>query len=194
MYKTVLVTGPQAEPINLDEVKAHLHISGDDEDLYLSTLIVTARKQIERFLNRALITQTWKVYYNTFCSDMKIPFGNLQSSPAVIVKYYNLEGTLTTLASTNYWVHSTTDPACILKAYDTVYPETQYGRPDSVEITFVCGFGATAADVPAEIKHAMKIMVANMHSNREDVVVGTITNRIPHYISDLIHSYKLYQF
>ena len=191
MHKTVLVEGPATEPITVEEANTHLHLTG--EDVYVTGLIKTATSQVERYLHRKLITQSWKVYYDCFQPDMIVPFGSLTSNPAPVVKYYDINGTQQTLGTSNYWIVYTTDPAIILKGYDVTYPETQYGRPDAVEIAFTCGFGS-AADVPAEIKHAIKLLITNYHEQRGDIVIANMVTRIPHFISDLIHSYKIYNF
>jgi uncharacterized phiE125 gp8 family phage protein len=202
VHKTVLVTAPASEPVTLTEAKTHLNVSGTSKDTYITSLIVAARGQVERYLNRALITQSWKVYYDCWKHELLIPFGKLQiaddtpgpASP--VVKYYNLEGTLTTLTESDYyWVVNTTDPARIVRKYDATYPELQYGRPDAIEIAFTAGFGSAASAVPDEIKHAMKLLITNYYEHRGDVVIGSQTvAKIPSYITDLIHSYKLYEF
>lgn len=199
MHKTVLVTAPAIEPITNTEAKAHLNISGTSKDTYIDSLIVTARRQIERYLNRALITQKWKVYYDCWKHELLIPFGNLQVvvDESVVVKYRDMDGTLTTLTESDYyWVVTTTDPGRIVRKYDATYPELQYGRPDAIEIAFTAGYGAAASAIPDEIKHAMKLLIGNYYENRSDLVVGqgVTANKIPSYITDLIHSYKLYQF
>ena len=207
MHKTVIVDEPSIEPITTAEAKTHLNISGTSKDTLIDSLIIAARRQVERYLNRALITQSWKVYYDCWKHELLIPFGNLQVSaysagpPEVlespVVKYYNIDGTLTTLtASDYYWVVTTTDPGRIVRKYDVTYPELQYGRPDAIEIAFTAGYGATSAAIPGEIKHAIKLLIANYYENRGDIVMGpgVTVNRIPSYITDLIHSYKLYEF
>jgi uncharacterized phiE125 gp8 family phage protein len=202
VHKTVLVTGPSVEPITTTEAKTHLNVSGTSKDTYIDTLIVTARRQIERYLNRALINQSWKVYYDCWKHEMKIPFGRLQiagASPgpaSPVVKYYNTSGTLTTLTESDYyWVVTTTDPGRIVRKYDVTYPELQDGRPDAIEIAFTAGFGAAATAIPDEIKHAMKLLITNYFEHRGDIVIGGQTaHKIPSYITDLIHSYKLYEF
>lgn len=202
MHKTVLVTAPSSEPVTLTEAKTHLNVSGTSKDTYITSLIVAARGQIERYLNRALITQSWKVYYDCWHHEMLIPFGRLQiagASPgpaSPVVKYYNLSGTLTTLTESDYyWVVTTTDPGRIVRKYDATYPELQYGRPDAIEIAFTAGFGSAASAIPDEIKHAMKLLITNYFEHRGDVVLGSQTvGKIPSYITDLIHGYKLYEF
>lgn len=183
----------------MSEAKAHLNVSGTSKDTYIGTLISTARGQIEKYLRRALITQKWKVYYDCWQHELLIPFGNLQivADESVIVKYRNISGTLTTLTESDYyWVVTTTDPGRIVRKYDATYPELQYGRPDAIEIAFTAGYGADASAIPDEIKHAMKLLIGNYYSNREDIVIGSgvTVNKIPSYITDLIHPYKLYEF
>jgi uncharacterized phiE125 gp8 family phage protein len=169
-------------------------------------MIKAMRQNIERYLKRALITQEWKVYYNNWCSELKIPFGKLQLRAAAagppevekrpLIKYYNLEGTLTTLDEDDfYWVDNKQDPAVILRKYDAVYPELQYGRPNSIEITFICGYGDTALDVPEDIIHALKIYLTDYFEHPGSVVVGRETpSEIPNHVRRLIHDYRLYEF
>lgn len=194
------MTGPSVEPVTTTEAKTHLNVSGTSKDTYIGTLVTTARRQIERYLNRALINQNWKVYYDYWKHEMLIPFGNLQiagASPgpaSPVVKYRSTDGTLTTLTEADYyWVVTTTDPGRIVRKHDVTYPELQDGRPDAIEIAFTAGFGATAASVPEEIKHAMKLLITDYYEHRGEVVIGQV-NKIPSYVTDLIHSYKLYEF
>jgi uncharacterized phiE125 gp8 family phage protein len=202
VHKTVLVSGPSVEPITTAEAKTHLNVSGTSKDTYIDTLIVAARNQIERYLHRALISQRWKVYYDCWQREMLIPFGKLQvvgASPgpaSPIVSYYNDAGASTVLTENDYyWVVTTTDPGRIVQKYNTTYPELQDGRPDAIEIAFTAGYGAAASAIPGDIKHAMKLLITNYFEHRGEVVVGErAAMKIPSYITDLIHSYKLYEF
>lgn len=181
------------EPLNIDEAKEHLHVRGSSQDSFIDSLIVVSRKQIERYLNRALITQQWSVFYDCWKAYMTIPLGSLQSVDSV--EYYNNAGSRVTLSeATHYWVSETSDPAYILKKYGATYPELQAERPDAVKITFTCGYGDKQEDVPEDIRHAMKLLITDYFENRSDVVVGTTAVRIPRFVTDLIHTYKLYHF
>lgn len=202
MHKTVLVSGPAIEPVTLTEAKTHLNVSGTSKDTHITGLISTARGQIERYLHRALITQSWKVYYDRWCSELLIPFGKLQiagASPgpaSPVVKYRATDGTLTTLTESDYyWVVTTTDPARIVRKYSVTYPELQYGRPDAIEIAFTAGFGSAASAVPDDIRHAIKELVAFYFTKRgdDDQDKRPITT-MPEHVIALIHTYKLYEF
>jgi uncharacterized phiE125 gp8 family phage protein len=188
----------------VSEAKAHLRFTGSSKDAEITRMIKAFRTSIERYLHRALITQTWKVYYDCWQNEMKIPFGSLQLVSVVVdpptekrplIKYRDTDGVLTELdESVYYWVVKSTDPACIVRKYDVTYPELQYGRPDAIEITFKCGYGDTAANVPEDIIHALKVMLTDYFEHPGSVVVGDRVNKIPDHITGLIHNYKLYEF
>lgn len=190
MHKTKLVTAPEKEPLTLDEVKQHLKV-GDNEDAYLVGLIKTARISLERYLNRALITQTHRVYYDRWHHEMRIPFPPLQSVESV--SYYDQQGEFQTLIENDfYWISDTTDPARIVRKWDVVYPELQDGRPDAVVIEFICGYGEPE-DVSEDLKAAMKLIITDYYEHRGTIVIGQV-NKIPDHITCLAHSYKIYLF
>jgi uncharacterized phiE125 gp8 family phage protein len=193
MHKTQLVTAPTEDPITVAEAKDHLNIRGNSRDTYINGLISAVTKAVETYLHRALITQSWKVFYDRFHDHMKIPFGSLQTVTGIT--YYDLNGNAQTFSNSLYWVVKETDPACIIRKYEVTFPETQYGRPNAVEIAFTCGYGSASA-VPEPIKHAMKLMLTNYFEHRGDIVSGPgiAAMKIPGHITDLIHPYRLYYF
>jgi len=186
-----IVTPPASEPVTLSEAKAQLSVTSSAHDTRITSLITTARRQVERYLKRALITQTWKVYYNCFHAVMELPYPPLQS--VTHVKYYDDSGTLQTLSSDLYWEDLASEPGKIVRKYDAVYPELLAGRPNAVEIQYVAGYG-DADDVPEEIRHAILMLVTDYFDNRGEVVVGSIAQRIPGFIKDLVHDYRMYSF
>lgn len=52
---------PTVEPVTLEEARAHVQIVETWQDLRLSDAIRGARDQVERYCQRALLTQTWEV-------------------------------------------------------------------------------------------------------------------------------------
>ena len=184
----VLTSVPEKEPLSIQEVKDHLRVSGQDEELY--RILKAARGVVERYLNRALITQKWDAYYDAFCNEMKLPYPPLQTVDSV--KYFDVDGTERTLANTQYWV-TNHEPATIVRAYDVTWPTLQYGRPQAIKVSVTVGYGDDGADVPEEIRHAIKLVITDLYENRGAVVLGTVS-KIPNYIIDLIHSYRIYEF
>lgn len=192
MGRPILITGPTSEPITPDEAKAHLNITGSSKDVYINSLIVAARRRIERYLQRALISQTWDCYFSCFKDCLELPFPPLVSITSV--KYKDLDGAEQTLTHGNYYHTVIADvPGKLVRKHGVTFPETEYENPDSVIVRYVAGYDSAAA-VPAEIKHAMKLMLTDYYEHRGTVVVGNIAHKIPGHITDLIHSYKVYEF
>lgn len=187
----VLVTPPASEPIDLATAKSHLEVVGTSKNADITSLITVARRNIERYLKRAMITQTWKVYYDCFNEEMILPFPPVQT--LTHVKYYNTSGTLTTLASSNYFFDQFSEPARVIRGYDVTWPDLQEKKPNAVEIQFVCGYG-DASDIPEDIIHAMKLLIEDYYDNRGEVVLGTFSQRIKGHISNLLHDYRIYRF
>lgn len=65
-YRHNLLTAPAIEPITLADAKLHLRVDFDDDDDIITALIIVARQAVEEFVGRALITQTWQVFYDRF--------------------------------------------------------------------------------------------------------------------------------
>jgi uncharacterized phiE125 gp8 family phage protein len=188
-----LVTAPSVEPVSLSEAKAQLNVTSSSQDTYINTLIKTARRQVERYLKRALITQTWKVHYHCFHSVMELPYPPITS--VTHVKYYDDAGVQQTLSTAFYWEDLKSEPGKIMRKYDAVFPEVFPGRPNAVEIQYVAGYG-DADDVPEDIKHAILMLITDYYDNRGEIVAGdrVSAQRIPAFISGLLHDYRLYDF
>lgn len=188
MLIATLKTGPSSEPITLQEAKDHLLVTSSLQNDYITGLIVTARRNLERLLKRAFISQTWTAYADKFECEFCLPYPPLISVTSV--KYYNLDGTITTLDPLNYWVVINEEPGEVVKRYNVTYPQLEYGRPNAIEIEYVAGYTV----VPEEIKQAMKLLLTDWFEHRGSVVIGNINTKIPNYVLDLVHSYKMYSF
>lgn len=186
--KAVLISAPATEPVSTADAQTHLRITG--EDSYISGLVKAARQQVETYLNRALITQTWDIYFDQWQHTLRLPYSPVAS--VTHVKYYDLEGSEQTLASNLYYFINSAEPAEIVKKYNVSYPDLEYGRPGAIVVRQVCGYGATGASVPQPIIHAIKLLVTDMYEQRSNYIVGTNAQRIPGYLISLLHPYRLY--
>jgi uncharacterized phiE125 gp8 family phage protein len=193
MDSAVLTTAPVYEPITLSEAQTHLIINGQAD--YVNSLIKTARMMLERELERSFILQTWTGYSS--CWDRKLFLDYPPILSVTSLKYYDLNGTLQTLtANTDYWVNL--PDGCIDLAYDFTVPELQYGRPNAIEVVYNAGYRASGTEaeqqaaVPEPIKHAIKILITDMHEHRGQYVIGNNANKIPGYVLNKVHSYKMY--
>jgi uncharacterized phiE125 gp8 family phage protein len=190
----VIVTPPAVEPISVDEAKQQLRILRTltaAETTELEDKIKAARLRVERYLQRALITQTWDVYFDCWSECMEIPYPPLASVSSV--KYFDLDGVEQTWNTNQYWVVTDKHPGFIVRRYETTFPELQYGRPSAIVARAVVGYGASGSDVPEDINDGIKTVLTDLWENRGTVVMGSV-NKIPGYLTDLIHSYRIYQF
>jgi uncharacterized phiE125 gp8 family phage protein len=186
--KAVLINVPSTEPVSTGDAQSHLRVT--DEDLYIDELVKAAREQVERYLNRALIQQTWDVYFDHWENELRLPYSPV--SAITHIKYYDLNGVLQTLDSSLYYFVKESDPACIVRKYNVTYPDLEYGRPSAIVVRQVCGYGDSPSDIPSPIVHAIKLVMTDMYEHRGTYVVGTSVSKMPKYITDLIHGYKLY--
>jgi uncharacterized phiE125 gp8 family phage protein len=208
-----LITPPSEEPVVIDDLKTHLRLNlnsngqADDED-YVTALITAARTQAETFTRRALITQTWDHYSDTFPTSgflptagtaiysniknfFRMPMPRLQS--VTYIKYTDVNGVLQTMPSTDYVVDSVSEPARIYPAYGKYWPATQF-IPNAVQIRFVAGYGARAA-VPMTIRQAIMVMVADMYENRESFQVGSGSAiKLPSAAESLLWNHRVLEF
>lgn len=190
-----LFTAPDTEPLTTAEAKSHLRVDSSTDDTYIGTLITAVRQHVEGYLGRALITQTWDLTLDEwpmnssdgFYESILVPLAPLVS--ITHVKYYDTSGALQTAASGTYTVDTNSTPGRITPIYGTVWPSAQF-IPNAITIRFIAGYGA-AADVPAAIKQAMLLLIAQFYEYREEVVVGTIVANLDKASEFLLRPYRI---
>lgn len=146
---------PTTEPITLDQFKVALRVTGCDFDEQLTELLKVCRKQVEYESCRKLITQTVMIHMEDFPNGDEIEIRLAPVQSITSVKYYDESETLQTLPSTDYWTNLIETPPEIELKLGYTWPQVQIERPNAVEITMVCGYGAASA-VPVEAKLAIK--------------------------------------
>ena len=180
-----VVTPPAAEPVSVAELETHLRLGDSGEDTYLGVLIGAARRQCERFTQRAFVDTVFTEYLEDFPHlEHYLYWGNVTSVSAV---QYVAEGseTLTTLASTYYDTDLNDSPALIRLADGATWPDVE-DVPDGVRITYTAGFGASG-DVPDDIRVAIMMVAADMYERRADSV-----KQLPTASQMLLTPYRLW--
>lgn len=175
----IVVTAPSSEPVSLLEACSHLRINPGDDDVQVALLIQSAREAVEVLTRRALMPTVFDATFDGFPYDPVTLASRgfaLPRNPVTAVasvKYYAATtGTDTTMTSTDYYTSLAQPVARVWPAYGVAWPAIQV-RPDGVRIRFTAGY-ASASAVPAAIKQAILILVADMWENREAQIVGTI--------------------
>ena len=137
------------------------------EDDYLTGLITSARRIIEKHTNKRLITQTWELALDSFpsASCIELPYAPLQSVTSV--KYYDTDSTEATFSSDDYEVDTYREPGQIVLGYSETWPSTTLRTVNGVIIQYVVGQGDARANVSEEYKQAIKILGAELYEHRE---------------------------
>lgn len=203
-----LISPPAVEPLTLAQAKEHLRVVASDEDNLITAIIKAARLNVEAWTGRALIDQTWELVLDSFpaASQNNFPFvvptvgGNaieIPKPPLIAVTqfaYDDTAGDEQILDPTAYFVDNASEPGWVVPAGSTSWPST-INAINSVRIRFRAGYQTadSPADtaVPEDIKAAMKLLIGNMYEHRETQVVGTIANRLPWGVEQLLRPHRV---
>jgi len=178
-----LVTPPTAEPVTLAQQKLHSRVTLDYEDSLIEGLIRAARQYAETVQRRQLITATWRLSLAQFPCELVLPLPPLQSVTSI--NYVDGAGDTQTLSPSLYIVDAYREPGRIVPAYGTLWP-TARCQPNSVNVTFVAGYGDLPSDVPESTRQAVKLLTGHWFENREAVVMGTISGVLPLAVESLL--------
>lgn len=187
---------PSAAIVTLAEIKLHIRhaLSDTSEDAYLNSLVEAITLEAEKYCKRALRPQTWKLLMDWFpdCREIEIPMAPVTAISSV--KYYDGNASLITMNPALYQADILSEPCrVVLSSAQNVWPTTALDKINAVEIEFTCGY-ATAADVPAGIKHAIKLAVGSLYSSREDEVQGPSFNCTDRTFERMLYPYRLFRF
>lgn len=189
---SVLVTAPAAEPVTLAEVKLHLRIDDNADDVLLGALITAARQHAEHDTRRALVTQTRKLVLDEFPSGA-ITLDHAPVGAVTSVLYIDPDGVERTLDAAGYKLDKITEPCRLVPAYGTSWPATR-AEINAVSVIYTCGFGAPEA-VPESIKRWMLLRIGALYENREEVLTGRAITLAPLPLADaLLSPYRLLDY
>jgi uncharacterized phiE125 gp8 family phage protein len=180
-----IITPPAVEPVTLEELKAQCRVFHDREDTNLEALGKAARKFCENETARCFIDQTIKVRLDYFEGHtINLPIGHAKSITSI--QYRTTQAS--ELVTYSGFQFSPGEPGRIRPSYAGWFPWT-WGTLDGVEITYVCGFGESAVDVPDDLRAAILLTTAHWFWNRE---ASTDLNlkEIPLGVQRILDNYK----
>jgi uncharacterized phiE125 gp8 family phage protein len=183
----VLVTGPDHEPVSLDDMKNHLRVDIADDDELIMAYMLTARRTCERIARKKFVTQTWDLWADGFIGSTKwkLPKSMSPLQSVTHIKHYDRADGDTTINAANYIVDTYSQPAKIVLKTGQTWPGDILREVNGVNIQVVVGFGDDA-DVPEEIKQALKLLVGHFYENREDLIVGSQVHEVPMGVKNLL--------
>lgn len=162
------VTGAGTEPVDLATAKLHLRVTTDDEDARITSLIKAARMAVEERIQRALITQTWRLGLDRFPWDGRIVLPRPPLISVDSITYTDDQGTPgQTVPSSDYVVDVRSEPGRIWRAEDASWPATAR-QPDVVLIEYQAGYGEAGTDVPQAIIEALLLELGALYDRAPD--------------------------
>ncbi len=183
-----------ADIVSYDEAAEHLRVDSLADQDYIAGLISVAIEYCISITGRAIgltnfivAAPSWESLQNPRCLDVlplwRSPLVEVQS-----VKYYAPDASsLTTIDPADYRVITLTTPGVI--QFTESFPSIE-DRPDAIQIAFSAG-SDNAADTPATLRHAVKLLVAHLYENRSPVNIGNIVNTIPYTLQTLIEKNRI---
>ena len=165
--KAVLIQDAAVEPVTVTQVKNHLRVTEDLEDIIIAGLITSARKVVEQITRRALIHQTWKLFLDGFPTrdSIELPYPPL--AEVVSVDYYDANGELQTLDPALDQTDNRSTPGEIVLSATGAWPAVESDKVNAVQVEYIAGYGATAAAVPEPIRLAIIHLASHWFENRE---------------------------
>lgn len=193
-YAIKVTTEPTEEPVSLEDAKKHLRVPTNNEDANISGIYIpAARRRIEAELGRALINTTFEYSLDAFPRSslpINLPRNPVQSVTSIV--YIASDGTETTMDAADYVLDSSSEPGRIHPVYATTWPHVRRRtNGQTVNVTFVAGYGTDRTNVPAGIREAMLLLIGHYYYHREAVAMGTTAAELPRAVGDLLasHSY-----
>jgi uncharacterized phiE125 gp8 family phage protein len=180
---------PTVDAFTVADLKAQTRIDHSSEDGLLASLLAAATAAVEQMAGRAFVTQTWRlsVGRTTARADVALPLGPVQSLSAV--KYYDGANVLQTATLGDYRLYGDDDTAIVRPEVGVDWP-AMYLRPDALQIDFVCGYGATGAAVPEELRHAVMMLAAHWYETRAAVVADEM-RPVPYGVESLVSLHRV---
>lgn len=165
-FAPIRTVAPAVALISTADAKAHLRVDGTASDDYIAGLVVAATQWMDGYggvLGKALITQTWQQKYDGFPSGdhFRLPLGPLGAVSSI--SYYDAANDVQSF--TSFTAQSDEIGPLVILDEDATWPAT-YDRPDAVTVTWTCGHGSAASDVPAPIVVAAKMLIGQWYDHR----------------------------
>jgi len=161
--------------VELEDVKLHLRVDHDDEDIYIGSLIEAATEEIDAprgWLGRSLLPRTMRLTLDDVAPNQVYLPG-----PPIIeiesVEYRDSNDDFQTV--TDYKSDLLAEPGLIW--VNTCW--NSKGGTDSFRVTYQAGY-ETADDIPRLVRQWIMMRVGDLYRDRETSVLGTSQSQLKH--------------
>jgi len=196
MYRPVQTQAPATKPVTLTEVKAHLDVSYSNKDAQIEAYIAAATAHLDGWtgiLGRCLCEQTWRQDFDRFNRVLRLPLAPVIDVDSVA--YEDVAGATQTIDEANYEL-LIDDLGPYVKFLDSfAFPQIHDERP-AVHVTYLAGYPTVDGvwSGPADIKHAILLLVRHWFDNPSAVNVGNIVQVMPMAVDALLAKHRRIRF
>ena len=180
----LLIAGPAVEPVSVPEMRAYLHLDDGAEDDLVAALVKAARLVVEAACGRQLVEQTWRLVLDRWPCERNV---RLPLSPLIRVervRVFDAAGSGLDLAPALYRAEAASDPPGVV--VESAAPEPGL-KAEGIHVDVAVGFGPAAADVPAPLAQAVRLLVARWFETRGDSLGDTA---LPPDVAALVAPYR----
>ena len=194
-YQTV--TPATVYPVATEDAVAHVNAQGVGDDTLIEAFVAAATEWVEEYTGRALINRTYKAFLDAWPVDTRgyqLTALELPKPPLVSVthvKTYTDADAASTFSAGGYFVDTNSLKGRVVLRTAAAWPDATRAA-NGIEIQWVAGYGATAASVPAPIKHAMLLLIAHWYDNRSSVETVEVVKEVPLGAEALLNAYKVW--
>ena len=170
------------DPVTLGEAKAHLRVSHAEDDTYITALVTAAREAIEDEYGLACLTQTVTATYRGPAAALEAPVGPVQSVTTV-------DRADDTGTGADAWL---TADLTVLGRRIAVSDGERIGQgADTVTLVYPAGYGDDPADVPARLRQAILLWVADLYEYRTTFDAGSLAvAAFPGGVQAMLHGFR----
>ncbi len=182
-------TAPSVEPVSVDDFKAFTKVSGDTDDGVIEDILKAARVACEQYCSRPFVNTTYKQTQDGFeyINGYFIRLLKKDVQSVTSVKTYNQSNASTTFSTDYYFLDKASSEIVVNEGITIPTTRVRAG----VEIIYISGFGATAASVPQDVKHAILMYAQTIYDfNRNVEQLITTQYQMPEGAKTLLNPYR----
>lgn len=172
-----------AEPLTLTEAKAQVRKLTNDEDTYITSLIVAARQWVENYTGHILVSRTFTDTFSAFGDYLSLRYRPVTALGDI--DYFDDAGDAATYEAGVLRTH--VYPAKVYPPFGDTFPTIAADTGISVEYT--AGY-SSASDVPDDLKHAMRLLIGHWYSHRSGVSADEV-QEVPLAVKSLCAPYRV---
>lgn len=188
MTRLILMEGPAAAPVTLEDFRDHVRVEHRDEDMLIQSYLDSAASLMDGpsgILGRCMVSQKWRQDFAGWSARLAL---RLPDVSAAEVTYTDAAGAELIVDPADYEIVEDIGGAVLVFTPGFAFPTLGVSaRP--LRVTMTAGYGAPR-DVPFALRQALMMLAAHWRSTREAVLVGVSVASVPLGFEALIAPFR----